>query len=104
MSTEQPTILIELAPRPGLQQVARLSTQDLAELSARALDSAMSTIQHMAERIGVMADNLAGNPDEVEIEYGIKIDFEGQAIIAKAGAEAAINVTLTWKRKESDDA
>ena len=41
---------------------------------------------------------LAGRPDELQIEYGIKLDVEGNALVAQAGAEAAISVTVTWKR------
>ena len=52
----------------------------------------------MAERTSYLIDDLAGNPDEVELEFGVKLDVEGNALIAKAGIEAAIAVTLTWKR------
>lgn len=96
---ERPTILVELAPRPGLEQVSRKGLVNLADLSTKALDSAMSTVRGMAKRVSEMVDDLAGNPDEVEVEFGIKLDFEGQALIAKAGTEAAIGVTLTWKRE-----
>ena len=97
---ERSPILVELRPRPGVQQAARqvLSKEKLAELSAKALDSAMSTVQSMAARVSATIDDLAGNPDEVEVEFGLTLDVEGQALIAKAGAEAAISVTLTWKR------
>lgn len=97
---ERPPILAELRPGPGVQHVTRgvLAKEKLAELSARALDNAMCTVQSMAARVSETIDDLAGNPDEVEAEFGITLDFEGQALIAKAGAEAAISVTLTWKR------
>lgn len=97
---ERALILIELSPRSGLRQVTR-STEDLAELSAKALDSAKSTVKNMAEWISTTIDDLAGNPDEVSIEFGIKLDLEGQALIAKARAEAAINIKLTWKREDA---
>ena len=95
--SERPTILVELKPKPGMQLVA-LTHQDLAELSVKALDSAMSTIQSMAVWVSTTIDDLAGNPDEVEVEFGITLNVEGQALIAKAGAEAAISVSLTWER------
>ena len=102
MSTEptsEPTvILVELAPRPGVQQVALPQPAELAQRSAEALDKAWATIRAMAERTGTLIDDLAGNPDEVQLEYGIKLDVEGNAMIAKAGAEAAISVSVTWKR------
>jgi len=75
--------LIELAPRAGRQQVS-LAADKLAELSAKALDNAMTTIHRMAERVSLALEDLAGNPDEVEVEFGIKLDAEGQVFIAKA--------------------
>lgn len=102
MSTEltpEPTvILVELAPRPGVQRVSLPKPEELARLSAQALDNAMTTIHAMAERTSTMIDHLAGHPDEVELEFGVKMDVEGNALVAKAGAEAAISVSLTWKR------
>ena len=98
--TPNPTvILVELAPRPGVQQVARLQPAELARRSAEALDKAWDTIRAMSDRAGALIEDLAGDPDEVQLEYGIKLDVEGNAVIAKAGAEAAISVSLTWKRE-----
>ena len=34
---------------------------------------------------------------EQSLEFGLTLDVEGQALIAKMGAEAAIRVALTWK-------
>lgn len=102
MSTEptsEPTvILVELAPRPGVQQVALPTPAELAQRSAEALDKAWDTIRAMADRTSVLIDDLAGNPDKVQLEFGIKLDVEGNAMVAKAGAEAAISVSLTWER------
>jgi hypothetical protein len=98
---EHPPILVELKPKPGVQQVA-LTPSDLAERSAEALASATSTVQAMADWVNTTVDDLAGNPDAVQVEFGITLNVEGQALIAKAGAEAAISVTLTWKRGRAD--
>jgi hypothetical protein len=99
---ESPTILVELAPRTGLQQATRLPRY-LDELSAEALENAMRTVRAMAQWVETTIDDLAGNPDQVEVEFGVKMDFEGQALIAKAGAEAAISVSLTWQRNGAAD-
>ena len=102
MSTE-PTaepipILVELAQEPGVYEVALPSPEELAERSAQALESAWATIQAMALRASEMIDNMAGRPDELELKFGLKLYAEGNALIAKGGAEAAFAVKLTWKR------
>jgi len=38
-------------------------------------------------------------PDEFEVQFAIKLDSEVGAIIAKMGAEAQLQVTMTWKQQ-----
>lgn len=92
-------ILVELTPRPGVQQVS-LSPANIAEQSAKALDSAMNTIHHMARRVSATIDALVDRPTQVEVEFGLKLEAEAGAFISKAGVEASLNVKLTWERKE----
>lgn len=98
---EDAPILVELTPRPGLKQVSlsRLSPEEIAAKSKKALDSAMNTIHHMARRTVAMIDALTDPPTKVEAEFGLKLDAEGGAYLAKAGVEAGINVKLTWERE-----
>lgn len=106
MSQEENTvILVDFPARPGLQQVSisRISREELAKMSADALDSAMATVQAMARRVSAVAKSLHDQPDEVEVEFGITLDTEVGALLAKAGTEAAISVTLTWKQPEAKE-
>jgi Trypsin-co-occurring domain 1 len=93
--TPQATVLIDFPPRAGLKEVS-LSPQDLAARSAAALDSAMASIRQMSERIAATTRNLAQRPDQVEVEFGLKLDAAGGALLARAGAEAHLVVTLRW--------
>jgi hypothetical protein len=94
---EDVPVLVEFTPRPGVKQVS-LSPDDLAEKSRKALDSAMDTIHHMARRVVGTINSLVVTPSALEVSFGLKLDAETGAIIAKAGAEASINVTLKWER------
>ena len=38
-------------------------------------------------------------PTTVELEFGIKLDAEAGALVARAGAEASFNVKLIWQRE-----
>lgn len=98
-------ILVEFAPLPqtGVRQVSLRPgeiPQELAEKSARALDSAMDTIRAMAHRVTetVRGIQVSERPHEVAVEFGLKLDAEAGAYIAKAGTEAGFKVTLTWQR------
>jgi hypothetical protein len=95
---EDAPILVEWTPRPGVQQVSRDRIEDTAERAAKAIDSAMNTIHGMARRVRETVDALTNPPSQVEVEFGLKLDAEAGAFIARAGVEAAINVKLTWEK------
>jgi hypothetical protein len=94
-------ILVEFAPRPGGVEVPSfgLPTDQLDELSRKALDSAMRTIVQMAHRVRALGDQIPSEFAMIDVEFGIKLDVETGALVAKAGGEAAINVRLTWDRQ-----
>ena len=94
-------ILIEFTPKPGLKQVS-LKPVELAKKSAEAVDGAMSTINHMAQRLNKTISEITRPPSEVEIAFGLKFDAEWGAIIAKTGLEASINVKLQWKHTDNE--
>ncbi len=98
-------ILVEFAPRPGMQQIASfdVTTGRLEELSRKALDSALSTIGQMARRVIALRDEIPAEFTQVDVEFGIKLDAEVGSLIAKAGGEAAISVKLTWERRLTEN-
>ncbi len=90
-------ILVEFAPRPGLRQVSKTPT-DLVAQSTQAINNAMVTIYNMARRVHGTVEAMGDSkPSEAEVSFGIKLNAETDALIAKVGGEASIEVTLTWK-------
>jgi len=104
-SINEPVILIDFGEDPtGAISKGVLSTaDDLAEKSAQAMDKAMETVQAMAHRVVEAAKGVAEPPSKVEITFGIKFDAAVGAMVAKAGAEASINVTLTWTKEQKPE-
>jgi Trypsin-co-occurring domain 1 len=92
---ESAPILVELSSGPGLQRVS-LSPQDIVERSTRAIESAMNAIHNMARHVNAAVESLVERPSHIEVEFGLKLDGESGALIAKAGIEASINVKLIW--------
>lgn len=95
---ESKPIIVEFEPRPGMKQVG-ISPIDMADRSIKALDSAMNAIYYMAKRVNSAVDAIDKKPDGVEVEFGLKLDAETGAIIAKAGIEATLNVKLIWGKQ-----
>ncbi|GGW65176.1 CU044_2847 family protein [Streptomyces xantholiticus] len=88
-------LLVEFPPGRGIRQVA-VGPADLLRRSEDAVNAAMGTIRSMAQRVNAAVGTLPRRPDEVEVEFGITLDAESGAMIAKAGVGAALTVRLTW--------
>ena len=95
-------ILVEFTKAPGVEKVTRgmppAAPPNIAEKSAQVLSSAMNAIHNMAQRVKGTIDALPDRPDTVEVSFGLKLDAEAGALVARAGTEASINVKLSWKR------
>lgn len=93
-------ILIEWPYAPaGIQKAARDGrTEKMKQQSQKALNLAMGTIRAMAYRVAKTVNALEdkARPDEAEIEFGITLDAESGALLAKASAGAQIKVKLKW--------
>lgn len=92
-------ILVEFAPAPGVRSVS-LTPKDIAEKSREALDDALKTMRKMAKKSmkAIREIPVIERPSSIAVSFGLKLNAEGGAVVAKAGVEAAINVTMTWQR------
>jgi Trypsin-co-occurring domain 1 len=100
MPDEQDIILVDLSPAPGVRGVAAFSVDDLHDRSTKAIENTMDTIQGMSTKVVTTMKKVkaAERPSKVEVEFGIKLTAEGDALVAKIGGEAFVNVTLTWEQ------
>ncbi|MBN1954093.1 MAG: hypothetical protein JW900_03480 [Anaerolineae bacterium] len=103
---KEPLILVEFDALPeGVEYAAKsphgirsaFSPQELAQRSTRAIDSAMNAIHHVAQRVTQTVDRIAEKPSRIEVQFGLKLDADAGAYIARAGAEAGFTVTLVWQ-------
>ena len=92
-------ILVEFAPVPGVRTVS-LSPADIAEKSTEAVDQALQMMRTMAKKSmkAIREIPVTERPNTISVSFGLKLNAEGSAVVAKAGVEAAINVTMTWQR------
>ncbi len=44
---------------------------------------------------------MTRRPDELEITFGVKLDAQMGAVIARTGVEGQLEVKLTWKSERS---
>jgi len=56
----------------------------------------MGTIRSMACHIIDTMNSLPERPSQVEVQFGVKLNIEGNAVVAKAVGESNISVKLVW--------
>ena len=100
IENDEDVILVELAPTAGVRSVS-LSPQDLVEKSKEAMEHAMKTVRGMAKKTmkTIQAIPVSERPTTFEVQFGLKLNAEGNALVTKAGGEASLNVTMTWEHK-----
>jgi hypothetical protein len=76
--------------------VARLD--QLAERAHDTLEAAIDKITPAALSVMQRIRNLAIKPDEISLQFGVKISAEAGAFIASAASEANFQVALKWTK------
>ncbi len=68
----------------------------VAEKATMSFQEAMDKVKPAAEVIIKKLRSLSDQPDEVEVEFGLKLTAEAGAVLAAAGIEANYTVKLKW--------
>lgn len=90
-------VLVETSPVAGPEPTS--ATSDAAE---RVLDVFVSARDTIVELAGSMSDVIAQTatrgvrPDQLEVEFGLKVSAKGNIIVAGASGEATLRVKLTY--------
>ena len=58
----------------------------------------MNTLRNMAQQVVETLNTLDDQPDQVEVEFGLKLNWEGQAAIAHTSECANFKVKMTWSQ------
>jgi hypothetical protein len=92
------SITVEIEDSHG--GVQRASTMDTVRQATQTFEDALDRIRPAAAAIIGRLRSLADPPDQVGVEFGVKLSAEAGAFIASASSEANFKVTLSWKRNE----
>lgn len=86
--------------RPEESEVSRIS--DLTQKASQSFQNALSIAKPVAETIISKLGHLSQRPDEVEVEFGLKLTANAGAIISSTGVDANFRVTLKWKPEKEN--
>ena len=71
---------------------------EVVEKAEMGFEAALGKIKPVATAFIARIRDLADAPEQVGIEFGIKLGAKAGEFIASADAEATFKVTMTWKR------
>ncbi|BCB78550.1 hypothetical protein GCM10022251_58950 [Phytohabitans flavus] len=90
-------IVVEVAyDEPGFQAVSRKT--GIAE-AKKTFEEALGKIHNAADRALAVFRDGALAPDSVELEFGVRFNYEVGAVLAKTATEGHLTVKLTWNRQ-----
>ncbi len=87
---------VEEMEKPGVVPAAR--EEGVPERARQTFEAALEKVRPAAEAVVRKLRSLSDPPDQVEVEFGLKLSAEAGAFLAAASTEANYKVTLTWKR------
>lgn len=82
------------ARTPG--EVMTLATESLSEILAPIRDAADEVMRTLR--------TTSARPDRIDVQFGVRLTAEANAVIAKAATEGQILVTLGWERGQDEPA
>lgn len=85
----EPVSGFELTGHPG----------EIVTKTCQTFETVLERIKPTASAIIGKLRSLSDPPDEMTVEFGLKMSAEAGAVIAAAAAEANYKVTLAWKRQ-----
>ena len=93
------SVSFEIDEPPSMAHAGRGATivKDAGESFERALVEVRNAASAALGQFRAMAER----PDEVEIKFGVKVDVQAGAIIAKTGLQGQFEVKLKWIREKS---
>ena len=93
------------APLPlSSPAAAPRSIEEIERRSQAAISAAMNTIRAMALETNDMLEQIPGGaqPRMIKVKFGVQLNVELGAILAKSNAGATLEVELEWARRADD--
>lgn len=87
----------EAEPLYGEERVATLPGE-VVETASQTFEAAMEKIRPALSSIVTLLRDI-NEPNEIAVEFGIKMSAKAGAFVASADAEANFSVKLTWQKK-----
>ncbi|MEU4493465.1 CU044_2847 family protein [Streptomyces sp. NPDC023998] len=99
--SDEGPVVVEVDSRdPGFRSVARRGEGEVHDVEGR-FESALNNVRGAAVSALRTFRDEALHPDEITLEFGVKLSAAAGAVIAKTTAEGHLIVKLTWSQGAS---
>jgi Trypsin-co-occurring domain 1 len=89
------SVLVEVeGDEPGIQRASRVD--DIIVQAKQQLEPAMENIRALATVALERLHGLAQRPDGIEVEFGVRLNAQVGAVIARTQADGHLKVKLAW--------
>lgn len=90
------SVIVDVDEEPG---VTRVSRQGRIRDARTTFETALSEVRDAATAALTQFRAMTRQPDEVEIAFGVRLDAEVGAVIAKTSMQGNFEVKLKWQRE-----
>lgn len=91
-------VLVEADPAPGLERAGR--TGDMLREASQSLEQALLQVRDAAAAAVTGFAEMPRRPDEIELKFGLKLDAQAGAVIARTGLQGHFEVKLKWNAEK----
>src|SRR5690348_6133792 len=95
------SIVIEV-DEPESEGTVRAGRGDTIINANETLEKALNKVLPVTKSIVEKLRSIGNKPDEIEINFGVKLSTAAGAVIASASAEANFDVTVRWTGKKEE--
>ena len=96
------TITVETDEPPTAGAVRGSRASEVAEKAKETFEASLERIKPVAAGIIAKLRELGDRPEQVGVEFGIKLNAAAGVVLASSGVEANFKVTLTWKLEQKE--
>jgi hypothetical protein len=91
------TMLVEVeeSEQEGLERVSR---GDVIERAQQTLEKSLEKVRPAAQLVLENLRGLHDSPDEIEVQFGLKLNAESGVVLAAASMEANYTIILRWAK------
>ena len=92
------SLVVEASEEPNDEVVRAGYARELAADAVESFEGALEGVRHAADMIIGRMRTIDHRPDEVSVEFAIKLGAQAGVVIAKSAIEANLTVRIRWNQ------